>query len=96
MKRLVRALAVSAAVAGAGIFVTGTPAQAALPSCVYWQGSSSPTSGTIMNTCFSTYRVKVDWGWGAPDSSCYTLQPISHQRVWSRWPTAQFDGLISC
>ncbi|MFG1607953.1 hypothetical protein [Actinoplanes sp. NPDC049265] len=95
MKKVRAILAACAVTVGAGTFAVASPAQAALPSCVTWRGSSSPTSGAIFNSCDSGYHVQVVWT-AAPDSDCYWVLAHTGQNVWSRYPTAQFDYLRSC
>lgn len=99
MKRTVAVTALATLIAGAGIIGIGSPAHAAVPSCVGKRSSAYYYSVYVDNACTTSQRVKVDWGWAAPDSSCRTLaakttKTISADPAWRA--SSQYSGLKSC
>lgn len=95
MKRFLATAAIPAAVLGAGIFVIASPAQAAVPSCVGWRPTSSPTSIIVDNACSTSQRFKIVWRY-APDSNCKTQAGITSKGYFTPSPTGEFDRLTNC
>jgi hypothetical protein len=99
MKRTAAFATLAMAVTGGIVGLASSPAQAAVPSCVGKRSTGYVYSVYVDNACSTTQRVKVDWGYLAPNSSCRTLAPrttqtISASGLWKA--VSQYEGLISC
>lgn len=65
-----------------------------VPDCIDVDLWNDGRHAHIVNTCDSSYRIKVKWNW-ASDSGCLTVGAGSFADSWRSWP-ASYAGIVRC